>query len=213
MLKSAALVLVLGGSLFATGTSSCADVASSGCGDWWTTYSLNGASDGSYNRTTGVGSVYTSNFTNIAASQDPLTSTFSWTSNYSGSVVTNNTSPWLSSSSTVSFVPDTQVDYWSGGMSVYTNNLASSLPTDTSTSVNSALYSSGSSAYESYMAAVYAAAYGNQNAAPVVPTNPIGALAEPIVPEPSTYVGVGAGLALLLFQARRRMAARGSNKK
>ncbi len=86
----------------------------------------------------------------------------------------------------------------------YTNNVASTLPSNVGESVSNAFYSGGDSAYASYMNAVYALAYGSRTSvAAAVPSAPIGAAALES-PEPGTFVGIGVGLMLIAAQKVRQ---------
>ncbi len=209
MVKTAFVLLALGCSLFATGTSSCSGVASSGCNDWWMSYSLGNVSDGSFSRSSGVSTVYTASYTTLTATQDPFAAASadsSWTvSQISNSVVsTNSYSPW-----TDPFATASSNSSWTPG-TTYTSNVASSLPTNTGESLSAAVFSSSSSyAYVDYMNSVYAIAYGNRTSAPVVSTvSPLSINAEVLAPEPGSIVGIGLGLAFIAVQARRRMNRR-----
>ena len=219
MYKMAAVLIACSVSLLATGTSSCTDAASSGCNAWWVTYSTGSVGDGSFGRSAGVNPVFTSNFTNVASSQDPLSATFSWMSSANSnttSVTTSNYSNWsvdTSWSSDYDFVPYSSQSSSSSSYSspyvssysnlTYTNNLASTLPSNSGGSVSSAFFSGGDNAYSSYMSAVYTLAYGSRTTAPaVVPSAPIGASALD-APEPGTFVGIGVGLALIAAQRMR----------
>lgn len=218
MYKMAAVLIACSTSLFATGTSSCSDSGSSGCSPWWMTYSTGSTGDGSFGRSTGVDPIFTPNFTNVAASQDPLSATFSWMSSTStsASVTTSNYSNWsvnTSWSSDYDFAPyspqSSSSSYSSSYVSsysnlTYTNNVASTLPSNVGESVSNAFYSGGDSAYASYMNAVYALAYGSRTSvAAAVPSAPIGAAALES-PEPGTFVGIGVGLMLIAAQKVRQ---------
>jgi hypothetical protein len=182
------------------------------------TYSTGTVGDGSFGRSTGVDPIFTSTFTNVAASQDPLSSTFSWMSstNTSNSVTTSNYSNWsvnTSWSSDYDFAPYSSQSSSSSFSSsyvssysnlTYTNNLASSLPSNSGESVSNAFFTGGDNAYAAYMNSVYAIAYGSRtNVSSALPSSPISAAALVDAPEPGTFVGIGVGLALIAVQQVR----------
>lgn len=219
MYRMAAVLIACSASLLATGTSSCSDPASSGCSPWWVTYSTGNAGDGSFGRTTGVSPVFTSTFTNVAASQDPLSATFSWMSSSgsnASSVVTSNYSNWSVNTdwspdyNSASFTSPSYTSYSTSYVSsstnaTYTSNLASMLPGSGSDPV-SPIFIGTPESYSAWFSSVYLQTYGNRS--PVVPGAPsvqLSAAALDPVPEPGTLVGVGVGLALLTaLQVRRR---------
>lgn len=88
-----------------------------------------------------------------------------------------------------------------------TTNVASMVPTYTSGSVNLAVVADVNGSYSNYLAQIYGLAYGNQGGYSNVNPNAIG-FADPIVPEPSSYVSMGIGLAAVLVYARRKRAAK-----
>lgn len=115
---------------------------------------------------------------------------------FTSTVSTNNTSSSSASSYgslLTSFTPS------------FTNNVASFLPTNTGGTTTSSLFSDGgTSSYSSYLAQIYALAYASPSGpvTTIAVNNPIFGLAE--TPEPSTYVSMGIGLAMVLGYARKR---------
>jgi hypothetical protein len=87
-----------------------------------------------------------------------------------------------------------------------TTNVASLVPTNTSGSLNISVVADSNGSYSNYLAQVYGLAYGNQTTSMNVNPNAVG-FADPIIPEPSSYISMGFGLAAVLAYARRRKRA------
>ena len=206
-------------SLFATGAAGCDGVSGSGCGAWWNNYTLGTGTDGIFAQSTGVALAYTANFTTVAASQDPVSATFPWiTSTSSTALSTNNTTSSASFGSLMTTFTSTVSTNNTSSSSAssygslltsftpsFTNNVASFLPTNTGGTTTSSLFSDGgTSSYSSYLAQIYALAYASPSGpvTTIAVNNPIFGLAE--TPEPSTYVSMGIGLAMVLGYARKR---------
>jgi hypothetical protein len=209
MIKTIGLTILLSGSLFASTTAGCGGVTtSSGCGQWWNSYTIGTTVDGSWNQSTSVETAYTANYTNISASQDPVNSTFTWmNSGVESSSTSYANAPWsllANSGGSYSSAPSTS----STSNNAYSNNIASTLPTNTGGSTTSSLYTNSTSSsdpYAAYLAMIYGIAYQQPRS---FTQSPIGGAADPIVPEPSSIVSMGIGLAMIAAYARRRMRAR-----
>jgi len=168
-------------------------------------------------QTAGVGLSYTANFTSVAASQDPLSAAFPWigtstltTSNDSGygslmasvSTVVTSTSNVFTSASSSSY-GSLMNTLTQGSTQAATVNVASLVPTNTGGTTTMALFSDAAvNSYSSYLAQIYGLAYGSQNTNANINPNAYGS-ADPI-PEPSSYVSMGLGLAAVLAYARHR---------
>jgi hypothetical protein len=81
------------------------------------------------------------------------------------------------------------------------------VPTYTTGSVNIAVVVDTSGSYSNHLAQIYGLAYGNQGTNMNVNPNAVG-FADPIIPEPSSYISMGFGLAAVIAYARRRRAAK-----
>lgn len=222
MKKLTILTLLLGSStlsLFASGSGGCDSVSSSGCGAWWNNYTLGTSTDGIFAQSPGVGLSYTANYTSVSASQDPLTAAFPWIgSSSSSTLTTSNSSGYGSLMTSVSSVVattsnstpgssggygDLMTTLSTGSTSVPTNNVASVVPTNTGGTTTMALFSNTMvSSYSSYLAQIYGLAYGSQTTTLNFNPNAFGA-ADPM-PEPSSYISMGIGLAAVVAYARRR---------
>jgi hypothetical protein len=223
MKKLTILTILLGSSavsVFASGAGACDNVSSSGCGVWWNNYTLGTSTDGIFAQSPGVGLSYTANYTSVSASQNALTATFPWlglgssnttatTSNdtvdyaallFGSSSSTGSTSTAGSNNSSYNSILNSLT---SGSTTVTTNNVASVLPTNTGGTTTMALFSdSAVSSYSSYLAQIYGVTYGSQTNQWGYNPNAIGN-ADPI-PEPSSYITIGFGLAAAVAYARRR---------
>lgn len=207
MIKTAVVLVVTSIGLYATGTSTCADPGSSGCNPWWMSYSTSVAGDGSFGRSTGVSPIYTANYTNVAASQDSLSATFSWASDAStrssSAWTVNNT--WSSSDdfapiSSGYIPPATQSS--TPTYNSYSNNVSSYIPSNSGSSVSPELTASSNSFFD-FWYRVYMQSYGTTSSIPTIQNSGVMASAELANPEPGTWVGIGLGLVLLAAKARR----------
>lgn len=177
-------------------TSDCGGAIGSGCGQWWTSYAIGGTADGSWNQNAGSANFYTANYTNIAATQSPLQSTFSWSSANNSSFSTNNWNDFEA-------MPYSS---WTSGLgsssSVTTANVASNVPTYTSGSASGFVDNSGfNSSYLSMLSLMY----GGGTPVVVVNSNNNNRFSVAAdAPEPGTLITLGLGLGLLAAYRMRK---------